>query len=149
MKSDLAHGPSPKAPAPMNAPYGGPPPMPSAMPPSEPPPREEEQTIAPTAYLAQLGILARELEAQATGRADLAVIRLLRQRLAQWVEDVRSVGGNDELAAAVDHEVKRLSAALALGTSVATEALAVATALAKLATGTPPPRSTGRVAFWK
>jgi len=150
MKSDLAHGASPKAPAPMNAPYGGPPPMPSSMTPMrELSKREEEQAIAPTAYLEQLGTLARELEAQAKGRADVAVIRLLRQRLAQWVEDVRSVGGNDELAAAVDHEVKRLSAALAVGTSVATEALAVATALAKLATGTPPPRTTGRVAFWK
>jgi hypothetical protein len=111
--------------------------------------QSEDVSIAPTAYLAQLGTLARELEAQARGRADAAVIRLLRQRLAQWVEDVRSVGGNDELAAAVDHEVKRLSAALALGANLVTEALAVAVALAKLASGTPPPRATGRVAFWK
>ena len=110
--------------------------------------QDEAAAPAPNAYLATLGALARDLETQANNRADAGVIRLLRQRLVEWIEDVRSVGGNDELAAAVEHHVKRLSAALAANTNVATEALAVAAELAKLAGGAPPPRG-GRVAFWK
>ena len=113
-----------------------------------------EQSIAKapagSAYLIQLGTLARELEAQARGRADVAAIRILRQRLTEWVEDLRSVGGHDDLAAAVEHLVQRLSAALALATDLVSETIAVAAELAKLAAGTPPPsRKPGRVAFWK
>jgi Ca-activated chloride channel family protein len=99
-----------------------------------------------TAYLASLAQLARELAAQASGRCDAAAVRLLRQRLEEWIEDVRSVGADARLAQLVEHQVKRLSAALALATSLATEAAGVATELAKLATGAPPPQ--GR-AFWK
>jgi Ca-activated chloride channel family protein len=109
-----------------------------------------EGGVASTAYLVTLATLARELEAQARGRADAAAIRVLRQRLVEWVEDVRSVGSDTKLADAVEELVRRLSAALA-GTSLASEALLVAGELADLAAGTPPttPKRSGRVAFWK
>jgi hypothetical protein len=100
-----------------------------------------------SAYLAKLGQLARELQIHATG--DLGPLRLLRQRLTEWVEDVRSVGGHDALADAVEHEVKRLSAALS-GTIDVNEVVAIATELARLgAGGAPPPKKSGRLAFWK
>jgi len=105
---------------------------------------------ADTAYLVQLAQLARELEAQGRGRADTAAIRLLRQRLVEWVEDVRSVGTTPELADAVERLVQRLSAALATATTVASEAIAIAGELATLAAGTPPtPRPASGRAFWK
>ena len=108
-----------------------------------------DREAARSAYLVHLEALARELDAQGRGRADAAVIRLLRQRLAEWVEDLRSVGGPDDLAAAVEQLVQRLSAALAVATQIATEAIAIAAELAKFASGTTPPRKRGRVAFWK
>ncbi len=74
---------------------------------------------------------------------------MLRLRLTDWVEDVRSVGGHEPLAGAVEHEVQRLSAAMTLGANVAAEALAVARTLAELAGGTPPPPTKSRLAFWK
>lgn len=104
-----------------------------------------------SAYLVQLTTLARELDAQARGRADAASLRILRQRLTEWVEDVRSVGGEEELATAVEQLVRRLSAALASGTDVASEAGIVAGELLKLGAGEPPlpVKKTSRVAFWK
>jgi len=113
------------------------------------PKAESAKEVAPdaSAYLASLAQLAGELEAQARGRADGTAIRLLRQRLVEWIEDLRSVGGHDALAAAVERLVQRLSAALAAGSDVASETLAVATELGKIAGGPPPPK--GRVAFWK
>jgi Ca-activated chloride channel homolog len=136
-------------------------PSPAAMPPMQaapPPPayyaprvdkREQAGATDASAYLAKLATLARELEAQARGAAALGALRLLRQRLTEWVEDLRSVGGQDALADAVEHQVKRLSAALASGTDVASEALAVATELLRLADGAAPPRKSGRAEFWK
>lgn len=112
--------------------------------------RSSERTNAPadrSPYLIALDALARELDAQGRGRADTAAIRLLRQRLTEWVEDLRSVGASSDLAAAVEQLIQRLSAALALSTTLAAEAIAIAAELAKLATGAPPPRQ-GR-AFWK
>jgi Ca-activated chloride channel family protein len=109
---------------------------------------EREVAPAGSAYLAQLAALARELDAQGRGRADAAAIRLLRQRLTEWVEDVRSVGGQDALAAAVEHLVQRLSAALGRGADLASETIAVAAELAKLGAGTPPAKRS-RLAFWK
>jgi len=160
----------------MPPPAGGsmPPPPPSAVPaaPSErrtmisspaaggrsAPPRPTEAapmgdapvTIASTAYLVQLATLARELAAQAAGRGDPAAIRLLRQRLTEWIEDVRSVGGSGDLAAAVEALVKRLSAALAAPANLSAEAQAITGELAALAAGAPPPaKPPGRAAFWK
>jgi len=111
----------------------------------------EAPAIATSAYLVQLATLARELEAQATGRADPAAIRLLRQRLTEWVEDVRSVGGNQELAGAVEELVKRLSAALAAPATLVAEVTAIAGELAALASGgpLPPAKKKSRLAFWK
>jgi len=111
----------------------------------------EAPAIATSAYLVQLATLARELEAQATGRGDAAAIRLLRQRLTEWVEDVRSVGGNNELADAVEALVKRLSAALAAPATLVAEATAIAEELAALAAGgsPPPAKKKSRLAFWK
>lgn len=109
------------------------------------------QAIATTAYLVQLAQLARELAAQATGRGDAGAIRLLRQRLTEWVEDVRSVGGSHELADAVEELVKQLSTALAAPANLVTEATAIAGELARLAAGAPPPpaKKKSRLAFWK
>ena len=112
--------------------------------------RETAESGHGSAYLANLAMLARELEQQATGRADPAAIRLLRQRLTEWIEDVRSVGADDALAAAVEGQVKRLSAALAQRADLATEAAEVARELGRLAQGAvPPPAPRGRQAFWK
>lgn len=103
-----------------------------------------------SAYLTALAALARDLEAQGRGRADAAAIRLLRQRLTEWIEDVRSVGGQDALAEVVEQLVQRLSAALALGQDVAGEAIAVAAELARLGAGeVPPPAPKKGRAFWK
>jgi Ca-activated chloride channel family protein len=117
--------------------------------PREPEPAAAAQAID-GAYLVHLATLARELDAQARGRTDQATIRVLRQRLTEWVEDVRSVGGNDELATAVERLVRRLSAALAAGTALVAEAIAIARELATLAGGgSPTPTKGSRVAFWK
>ena len=105
----------------------------------------------PTGYLQQLAQLAVELEAQARRTPDLQALRLLRQRLTQWVEDVRSAGGLDGLASAVDALVRRLSTAIAAET-LAADARAIADELAALAGGAPaepPARPTARVNFWK
>jgi Ca-activated chloride channel homolog len=103
-------------------------------------------------YLTQLARLAVELEAQAKRDPDAQALRLLRERLTQWVEDVRSAGELDDLASAVDALVQRLSVALA-ATTLAADTIVIATELAALAGGaTPPPqpaRTTGRVDFWK
>ena len=107
-----------------------------------------EPAVETSAYLAKLGELARELEREARGACDVPAIRRLRQRLEEWVEDLRSVGADAALAGAVDHLTKRLSAALALGADLRGEALAVAGELARLAGGTTPPPGR-RVAFWK
>nr|MDQ3341328.1 VWA domain-containing protein [Myxococcota bacterium] len=118
---------------------------------------ELERSIAtkpeptPSAYHTKLDTLARELEAQGRLSADAAIIRVIRQRLTEWVEDVRSVGGFDNLAAAVERLVQRLSAALAGGGSLQTEAIAIAEELGKIAgnaTVPPAPKVPGR-AFWK
>ena len=104
-----------------------------------------------SAYHAQLATLARELDAQGRGRADAAAIRVLRQRLTEWCEDLRSVGGKEDLASAVEHLVQRLSAALAAATNLAGETIAVAAELTRLANGAPPPPAPkkSRAAFWK
>jgi hypothetical protein len=111
---------------------------------------EAARSSGGSAYLASLDTLARELDAQGRGRADAAAIRLIRQRLTEWTEDVRSVGGHDALAAAVEQLVQRLSAALASGGDVASEAVAIAAELARYAAGqAPPPAPKQGRAFWK
>ena len=95
-----------------------------------------------TAYLVSLATLARDLHAHARAGATTA-IRLVRQRLAQWVEDVRSVGGLATLASAVELLAKRLA------TASLDDALAIAGELAALAAGAPAPKPSGRGAFWK
>jgi hypothetical protein len=117
------------------------------------PPQEERARDAKvagadnTAYLAKLGSLGRDLEALARS-ANAAAIRFVRQRLVEWIEDVRSVGGHTELWTAVEQLVKQLSAALATGANLEAEALAVAAVLATLAAGGTPPKPS-RQAFWK
>jgi Ca-activated chloride channel homolog len=134
---------------------------PAAVPPAVfvPPPRPQkregaqtEEGVESASYLAKLQLVAAELETH--GKAvtiDLVAVRLLRQRLVQWVEDLRSVGGSDALAAAVERLVHRLSAALGLAGSLAAEVSAIARELAELARGaTPPPApKKSRAAFWK
>jgi len=114
--------------------------------------REAESAGAsPSAYLAKLATLARDLEAQARGALERGALRLLRQRLKEWAEDLRSVGGNDALADAVGDQAERLGTALsASGVDLTVELQAIANVLASLASGGPlPPRKSGRVAFWK
>ena len=115
---------------------------------------KDEASVRPDAYLVSLGDLARELDARARGTADLATLRILRQRLTEWIEDLRSVGTHDALASAVEDIVHRLSAALAAGTSIAGTVAALAGELAALAAGAPVPAPTApkpgsRLAFWK
>jgi Ca-activated chloride channel family protein len=101
-------------------------------------------------YIETLGLLARELDAQARGRADAAAVRLLRQRLTEWIEDLRSVGGHEPLALAVEQLVQRLAAALAAGAALASAAALVAAELEHLAAGAaPPPAPPSGRAFWK
>lgn len=154
-----ARGPMSGAPRSMAGGYSGPPPMPAKDEKAKRPARREEPmleseravaTPIDAAYLASLATLARELDAQGRGRVDAAAIRVLRQRLTEWVEDVRSVGTSDELATIVERLVQRLSAALTAGTAVAAEAIAIAAELVTLAAGgSPTPTKGSRVAFWK
>lgn len=93
-------------------------------------------------YLASLVRIARELEAHVRAGTSVTGIRLVRQRLLQWVEDVRSVG---RLATAA-RTVEQLAARLA--TASADELQVIFTELFALATGTPSKQPT-RGAFWK
>ena len=100
------------------------------------------------AFLTRLTALATALAAQGRGANDAAAIRLIRMRLLEWIEDVRSVGGQEAIAGAVEALVAQVTAAVASGEVSAV--LAAADALANLGAVTPaaaPP--TGRVAFWK
>ena len=113
---------------------------------------KDEQGVETASYLAKLQLVASELESH--GRAvaiDTTAVRLLRQRLVQWVEDLRSVGGSDALAAAVERLVQRLTTALGLAGTLAAEVSAIAQELAELARGTTPPPAPkkSRAAFWK
>jgi hypothetical protein len=91
-----------------------------------------QEAADPSAYFAKLAELARELAAT----TDVTQLRLLRQRLVEWVEDLRSVGGHDELARTVETLVRQLPS----------NAGVVAAALEKLAKDR---RPGSRVAFWK
>ncbi len=118
---------------------------------SFPPTRELERApdsaSDPSAYLVSLSVLARELAAQVGAPHAL---RLVRERLKQWVEDVRSVGGHTALADAVAAHVERLSLALSQSTELAVEVQEVAAALLAIAQGGPlPAKKSGRGAFWK
>ncbi|MGN6106810.1 MAG: VIT domain-containing protein [Kofleriaceae bacterium] len=110
-----------------------------------------ESSDGASAYLHTLRLLAEELEAQARGRADAMAIRVLRQRLTEWVEDVRSVGGPAGLADAVERLVQRLSQALLANAGLPGSVLGIAGELLSLAKGTPPPAppKKSRLAFWK
>ncbi len=102
-------------------------------------PMQPKQGAAPpidaTVYLATLGELGRELAAVTTALA----LKLVRQRIQQWVEDVLSVGGHEALANAVKAQLARLT--LETCTAVAGE-------LATVAGGVVPAAPKGR-GFWK
>jgi hypothetical protein len=96
--------------------------------------------------------LALDLEAQIAGGCDAAGIRLVRQRLTQWIEDLRSVGGSRVLAEAVEALVRRLSDALAAPANLAAELEAIADELTRLATDALPRETDAkptRPPFWK
>ncbi|MFT3698179.1 MAG: VIT domain-containing protein [Kofleriaceae bacterium] len=115
-KRAVSPGPMPKKPAPAPA---------AAAPVLE---KREEAPANPTAYLTSLRAIANEL-----ATATAAQLKVLRQRLVQWIEDVKSVG-LDPLALAVQSLLNRL----------ATEPAAVSAELLELAAGKTPKR-----AFWK
>jgi hypothetical protein len=116
-----------------------------------------EPAVGPAAYLAQLATLARELETEAKSRCDLNALRRLRQRLTEWVEDMRSVGGNDDLAVAVEALVARIFTALGAPMNLGADLTQIADELAALAGGAPPEpanptsptKKKSRLAFWK
>jgi Ca-activated chloride channel family protein len=158
---DLGESPPPASHAPMHrsAPptpgYASPPAAPSysrrapSYPPSGPSSARMEPMPAPVqAYLDKLAAFARELR---MGLAATTRLRILRQRMTEWVEDVRSVGGHDDLATAVELLVTRLSEALAAAALDGNVLATIATELESLASGSPPPAAPtkSRVAFWK
>jgi hypothetical protein len=111
-----------------------------------------------SAFLLQLAAFGRELHTQATTRCDHAVIRVVRQRLLEWIEDVRSVGGLEPLAVAVEVQVTRLSTALAARTAdalvaetarVAGELAMIAASRGPLSGPSPTATTKPRGAFWK
>ncbi len=137
-----------------------PPPMASAPPrpapgparPSEPAPMPQMQRRAssPSAYLVQLGAIGRDLAARGS---DIGAVRILRQRLTHWLEDLRAMGGEDALVAAVEALLQPLYTALATTTNLDAVVAVLVAELAKLASGhappPPPARPTSRGAFWK
>ena len=102
-------------------------------------------------YHMKLAKLAYELAMVARGTLDAMRLRLLRDRLTEWVEDVRSVGGHDALAGAVEELANRLAAALAGTAPIDSELTAIVNELSALAAGAPPPapKKKSRSAFWK
>jgi Ca-activated chloride channel homolog len=145
-----AQGPS--QPVQMMPPLHSPPPVPQA----EAAEGAGASAAVNAAHVRRLAALAVELEAQVAGGCDGAAIRLVRQRLTEWIEDLRSVGGSRALTDAVEALVRRLSDALAAPWNLAAELQAIADELARLATGTLPPESGGaggakpsRRPFWK
>jgi Ca-activated chloride channel homolog len=151
-----AHEPPP-APEKMRARLPGLPPQPGPQPGAAGSKAEggsEVSAAVSAAHVRRLAALAVDVEAQVAGGCDAAAIRLVRQRLTQWIEDLRSVGGSRELADAVEALVQRLSDALAAPMNLAAELKAIADELARLATGAPPSSGAGvpgqrRPPFWK
>ncbi|HEY4245045.1 MAG TPA: VIT domain-containing protein [Kofleriaceae bacterium] len=93
-------------------------------------------------YLATLRDLARDLASQTSG--NVAALRLLRQRLLEWLEDLKSVFPRlPPIWAIVDALVRRLTAALAIVDSA--EVTAIAAALSAAASQRP----ASRAEFWK
>jgi hypothetical protein len=112
----------------------------------------------PTAFFVLLARLAGELAKQGGGATEPSAIRMIRQRLVEWIEDVRSVGAFEPFAAAVEALVARLSSALAAmpaaggRSGLAGEAIAIAAELVRVTQrGAPPPSPhvPPRPAFWK
>ena len=123
-----------------------PPPAPS-MPPFALAKDSSAATVDPTVdagpYLTQLSELARALGAA----SDLQQRHRLRQRLLEWLEDVRSVGLT-ALAASVAPVGDRLASALA--TNDVAALATIAAELAAIAGAVPPsPTRPNRLAFWK
>ena len=103
------------------------------------------------AYLHQLAVLAGDLADVAAAGCEPDRIRHVRQRLVQWIEDLRSIGGPRDLAAAVEDLVTRLSDALAASTTLLADVEAITAELAALGCGKAPPplKPRSRPAFWK
>jgi Ca-activated chloride channel family protein len=127
---------------------------PRSLPPASPAAGGMSAAAISAMYLKQLPAFAVTLETLTTGVnavIDPGQIRILRQRLAQWVEDLRSVGGERALADAVEALIERLTRALAAPDVLRVEIAAIADDLARLAAGAPPPpvKKKSRLAFWK
>src|SRR5207302_3769096 len=99
---------------PGGAPPRGPAPRPGPpMPPPQAPARPHAPVAMPPAgvsYLVQLLTFAHQLEVQAHGGADATAIRLVRERLVQWAEDMTSVSNDPDMVAAIEALIARLSA---------------------------------------
>jgi len=106
--------------------------------------------IVTTAYRRQLTSLAAELERHAS-RDEVRAMRLVQQRLEQWVEDARSTGGLDLLVAAVEAQIAMLRAAITEPAQRPSRVAAIVRQLAALVTANdePPATAPPRPAFWK
>jgi Ca-activated chloride channel family protein len=92
--------------------------------------------------------LADEIAAAAR-RSDVTGLRVLRQRLAQWIDDARAAG-HAAIADAAAVALDRLKQALHAPALDAALVVEVATALGHIGTGEPPKKPQGRRwAFWK
>ncbi len=126
-------------------------------------PRDDEEAAAPppstvatsTPYHGRVRLIAASLET-AGARGDRGALDLAVARLAELVEDLRSIGGFDELAHALDGVLAGLRGALTGGPSAPVDTRAAVEALRRIASGaTGPggagpdrPARSGR-AFWK
>ena len=108
--------------------------------------RAQNEAPLTEAYRDLLAVLAQELADHAT--ATDGMIRLIRQRLTEWIEDLRSFGGAEQMAREVEVLVQRLASALTAKTALVSEAQAVAAELLALARGGSVPK-TSRPSFWK
>ena len=139
MRSKVGSRMASVASSPMSAP-----PMSRSAPPVKDDANKATEAIDASVYLMALAELARELTALSAARpaATGMALKLLRQRLQQWIEDLGSVGGHEALTAMVATHLERLTME---------SSAEIARILAELAAGSVPakPPKVARRAFWK
>jgi len=150
--------PAPSAPMKTMLPPPAPPRSPSPSPPSArrlvlPEDAAHRPALGPAVptrpYLQRLAVIVEQLAAAARAPQPMAAAQLPVARLAELLEDVRSVGLVG-LAAQLEPLLDRMRAAL-VAAGLATTLAEVAALLAPIAQGStaPPPSPPGRTSFWK